>query len=388
MDNRINNYFDKNAYINRNINTKDNKLKNINIDVKENIDKLYKLDIQNNKDVEKTIKRIKGELQKAQEIAIKIVRGNEITKEELNFLIKKYPDIKSISEESIRDYTELIKKLEVCKTDECEQKIISNEIKKISSMLNKGEISDYNSRLKISFIKDALSISKNTKLEIKKIETLILKIISGKRLTYNEEKFINEKYLDIKLIAEDTRKEIKKIDLNFRKYRTYAEKKEFLIKEIRNLENKKSLSTNNKIKILILEKINIAYKRELKKLYIELNKNIGNKNIDEFNEELINTLKENVNGESGRNIKLMEYKNQILLNDLENFEYNFRNKVFYEEKDHIKFKNFENTRSGKNNLEKLNYLINLCPNIILDIFKNNTLIKIGLLIISIYMFCR
>lgn len=388
MDNRINNYFDKNAYINRNINTKDNKLKNINIDVKENIDKLYKLDIQNNKDVEKTIKRIKGELQKAQEIAIKIVRGNEITKEELNFLIKKYPDIKSISEESIRDYTELIKKLEVCKTDECEQKIISNEIKKISSMLNKGEISDYNSRLKISFIKDALSISKNTKLEIKKIETLILKIISGKRLTYNEEKFINEKYLDIKLIAEDTRKEIKKIDLNFRKYRTYAEKKEFLIKEIRNLENKKSLSTNNKIKILILEKINIAYKRELKKLYIELNKNIGNKNIDEFNEELINTLKENVNGESGRNIKLMEYKNQILLNDLENFECNFRNKVFYEEKDHIKFKNFENTRSGKNNLEKLNYLINLCQNIILDIFKNNTLIKIGLLIISIYMFCR
>ena len=388
MDNRINNYFDKNAYINRNINTKDNKLKNINIDVKENIDKLYKLDIQNNKDVEKTIKRIKGELQKAQEIAIKIVRGNEITKEELNFLIKKYPDIKSISEESIRDYTELIKKLEVCKTDECEQKIISNEIKKISSMLNKGEISDYNSRLKISFIKDALSISKNTKLEIKKIETLILKIISGKRLTYNEEKFINEKYLDIKLIAEDTRKEIKKIDLNFRKYRTYAEKKEFLIKEIRNLENKKSLSTNNKIKILILEKINIAYKRELKKLYIELNKSIGNKNIDEFNEELINTLKENVNGESGRNIKLMEYKNQILLNDLENFEYNIRNKVFYEEKDHIKFKNFENTRSGKNNLEKLNYLINLCPNIILDIFKNNTLIKIGLLIISIYMFCR
>ena len=388
MDNRINNYFDKNAYINRNINTKDNKLKNINIDVKENIDKLYKLDIQNNKDVEKTIKRIKGELQKAQEIAIKIVRGNEITKEELNFLIKKYPDIKSISEESIKDYTELIKKLEVCKTDECEQKIISNEIKKISSMLNKGEISDYNSRLKISFIKDALSISKNTKLEIKKIETLILKIISGKRLTYNEEKFINEKYLDIKLIAEDTRKEIKKIDLNFRKYRTYAEKKEFLIKEIRNLENKKSLSTNNKIKILILEKINIVYKRELKKLYIELNKSIGNKNIDEFNEELINTLKENVNGEAGRNIKLMEYKNQILLNDLENFEYNVRNKVFYEEKDHIKFKNFENTRSGKNNLEKLNYLINLCPNIILDIFKNNTLIKIGLLIISIYMFCR
>ena len=388
MDNRINNYFDKNAYINRNINTKDNKLKNINIDVKENIDKLYKLDIQNNKDVEKTIKRIKGELQKAQEIAIKIVRGNEITKEELNFLIKKYPDIKSISEESIKDYTELIKKLEVCKTDECEQKIISNEIKKISSMLNKGEISDYNSRLKISFIKDALSISKNTKLEIKKIETLILKIISGKRLTYNEEKFINEKYLDIKLIAEDTRKEMKKIDLNFRKYRTYAEKKEFLIKEIRNLENKKSLSTNNKIKILILEKINIVYKRELKKLYIELNKSIGNKNIDEFNEELINTLKENVNGEAGRNIKLMEYKNQILLNDLENFEYNVRNKVFYEEKDYIKFKNFENTRSGKNNLEKLNYLINLCPNIILDIFKNNTLIKIGLLIISIYMFCR
>ena len=161
-----------------------------------------------------------------------------------------------------------------------------------------------------------------------------------------------------------------------------------MIKEIRNLENKKSLSTNNKIKILILEKINIAYKRELKKLYIELNKSIGNKNIDEFNEELINTLKENVNGEAGRNIKLMEYKNQILLNDLENFEYNIRNKVFYEEKDHIKFKNFENTRSGKNNLEKLNYLINLCPNIILDIFKNNTLIKIGLLIISIYMFCR
>lgn len=80
MNNISNNSYSRNTYGTSNINVENKKLQN-NIESKINIDQLSKIDGLKNKDAEKFIKRINDEVQKAQLIAIKIVRGNKITKE-------------------------------------------------------------------------------------------------------------------------------------------------------------------------------------------------------------------------------------------------------------------------------------------------------------------
>ncbi len=368
MNNISNNLYSRNTYGTNNINVENNKIQN-NIESKINIEQLSKIDGLNNKDVEKFIKRIHDEVQKAQLIAINIVRGNKITKDELEFITKKYPDLKQIADESIKDYKNLIKKLENCKTNEERQQVISKAVKEILNMVKNGHISEVQSKIKISAIEDAMKFSEKIKLEIEKAETIALKIIKGEKITPNEEKFINgkhsniniedamkfsekikleiekaetialkiikgekitpneEKFINgkhsnIKQLLEETIKEIRDLKSDLKNCKTDQERNKLLINVINDLEdkNKKGLLSNTEIKIKMsaieeVEKFLKKNQEEIKKLETIVMKIIKGQKLTKHEERFINEKYPYIKEEVQNEIK--EYK---YLEELKNYQ--------------------------------------------------------------------
>ena len=321
MNNISNNLYSRNTYGTNNINVENNKIQN-NIESKINIEQLSKIDGLNNKDVEKFIKRIHDEVQKAQLIAINIVRGNKITKDELEFITKKYPDLKQIADESIKDYKNLIKKLENCKTNEERQQVISKAVKEILNMVKNGHISEVQSKIKISAIEDAMKFSEKIKLEIEKAETIALKIIKGEKITPNEEKFINGKHSNIKQLLEETIKEIRDLKSDLKNCKTDQERNKLLINVINDLEdkNEKGLLSNTEIKIKMsaieeVEKFLKKNQEEIKKLETIVMKIIKGQKLTKHEERFINEKYPYIKEEVQNEIK--EYK---YLEELKNYQ--------------------------------------------------------------------
>lgn len=250
--------YSRNTYKTSNINIENKKTQN-NIESKTSIDQLSKIDSLKNQDVEKFIKRIQDEVQKAQLIAINIVKGKKISKDELEFITKKYPGIKQIADESIKDYKNLIKELEVCKIHEERYQLISKATKAISDMVKNGYISEVQSKIKIPAIEDAIKFNEKIKLETEKAETIALKIIKGENVTSNEEKFINEKCPNIKLIVEEIIKEVRNLKSDLKNCKIDKETQKLLLNQINDLEdkNKRGLlsKTEFKIKLSALEEV-------------------------------------------------------------------------------------------------------------------------------------
>ena len=411
MNNISNNLYSRNTYGTNNINVENNKIQN-NIESKINIEQLSKIDGLNNKDVEKFIKRIHDEVQKAQLIAINIVRGNKITKDELEFITKKYPDLKQIADESIKDYKNLIKKLENCKTNEERQQVISKAVKEILNMVKNGHISEVQSKIKISAIEDAMKFSEKIKLEIEKAETIALKIIKGEKITPNEEKFINGKHSNIKQLLEETIKEIRDLKSDLKNCKTDQERNKLLINVINDLEdkNKKGLLSNTEIKIKMsaieeVEKFLKKNQEEIKKLETIVMKIIKGQKLTKHEERFINEkypyIKEEVQNEIKEYKYLEELKNYqntdkkelILSNKLNELEEQIKKCEISETKARIKMEIIEeikreNEEKGNTKEESLNYYINSYIYIFFNMLGDNLGIIIGivLLISVIYIF--
>lgn len=409
MNNISNNSYSRNTYGTNNINVENNKIQN-NLKSKININQLSKIDGLNNKDVEKFIKRIHDEVQKAQLIAINIVRGNKITKDELEFITKKYPDLKQIADESIKDYKDLIKTLENCKTNGERQQVISKAFKEILNMVKNGHISEIQSKIKISAVEDAMKFSEKIKLEIEKAETIALKIIKGEKITVNEEKFINEKHSNIKQLVEETIKEIKNLKSDLKNCKTDQERNKLLFNVIKDIEdkNKKGLFSNTEIKIKMsaikeIERFLKNNQEEIKKLVIIAKKIIKDQKITNheerfinekypyIKEELQNEIKEYKYLEELKNYQNTEKKEQILSNKLNELEEQIKKYEISEIQAKIKMEIIEeikreNEEKGNTKEESLNYYINSYIYIFFNMLGDNLgiIIAVVLLISFIY----
>ncbi len=103
-------------------------------------------------EVEKFLKNIEKEVKKAELIAIKIVKGDKLTTKEENFINKKYPDIKEITDQSINDKVDLKEKLKSCKTPEEKQLVLAKAIGDVKEMAKKGVLSETEIIVKMSVI--------------------------------------------------------------------------------------------------------------------------------------------------------------------------------------------------------------------------------------------
>jgi DNA polymerase III alpha subunit (gram-positive type) len=100
------------------------------------------------------LKEIKEQIKKAELIAIKIVKGEKVTADEQRFISEKYPDMKQIGEQSIKECKDLKEQLKNCKTDEERQQVLFNTISDVEDMAKKGAFSEIQVRIKMSAIEE------------------------------------------------------------------------------------------------------------------------------------------------------------------------------------------------------------------------------------------
>lgn len=227
-----------------------------------------KLNKAQSEEVPSFLKRVKEEIQDAELIAIKMVKGEKITRDELRLINTRYPDIKKTAEQSIRESTDLKEVLKNCNTDEERQQVISSAIKNIKSMLSRGAISDIQAKIKISAVEEALKSSKKFQFELKKAEVIAIKIVKGSKPTADELRFINEKYPDIKRVAEKVESEQVYLKEELKGCKTDNERQKLISNSIRDLEDKSKggliSKTEAKVKMSAIEEV-IKFSKNIKK---------------------------------------------------------------------------------------------------------------------------
>ena len=100
------------------------------------------------------LKKIKEQIKKAELIAMKIVKGEKVTADEQRFISEKYPDMKKIAEQSIKECKNLKEQLKNCKTYEERQQVLLNTISDVEDMAKKGAFSEIQVRIKMSAIEE------------------------------------------------------------------------------------------------------------------------------------------------------------------------------------------------------------------------------------------
>lgn len=191
------------------------------------------------KDIENFAQKVNLEDKKAELISIKILKGEKITPKEEEFLNEKYPKLKRFINESKKELTQIKERLKVCKNDDERKNIIKNiEVSDKKGMLTKPEV-----KVKLALIKELEKFSKQVNIEDKKIETTIVKVIKGEKLTPKEQIIINEKYTDIKELIEPLSKEYKSLKEELKNCTNKEQKQEVISKAIKDLEkvNQKKL---------------------------------------------------------------------------------------------------------------------------------------------------
>ncbi|MGL5642188.1 MAG: hypothetical protein ACRDDM_07965 [Paraclostridium sp.] len=212
-----------------------------------------------NKEAKNFLIKIKEELKNIELIAIKIIKGEKLTSKEQRLITEKYPDIKQFAEQSKKETQELKERLKNCGTDEERKQIISSAINDIKIMGKKGVLSELQVKIKISSIEEIEKFSKQINIETKKAEIIATKIIKGEKLTPSEQKFITEKYPEIKQEAEQLIKENKDLKLQLKSCKTNEERQQMISKSINDLDimfEKGTLSsTQFRLKILAIENL-------------------------------------------------------------------------------------------------------------------------------------
>ncbi|RDY24336.1 hypothetical protein CHF27_002985 [Romboutsia maritimum] len=202
-------------------------------------------------EVAKSLKKIQEQVQKAELIAVKIVKGEKLTAEELRFIREKYPDMKQTAEQSIKECKNLRQELKNCKTDGERQKILSNAISDVEDMAKKGVLSKVEVRIKMLAIEEVVMFSKKIPEQIKKAELIAIKIVKGEKLTSKEVLFISEEYPDMKQIAEQSIKECKDLKEELKNCKTNEERQKVLSNAINDVEDmaKKGILSEVQVRI-------------------------------------------------------------------------------------------------------------------------------------------
>ena len=150
---------------------------NINKDACINIDKNQILE---NSEI---IKKIQSEIEKCQDIVIKMIKGNNIMPQEIE-LINKYPDIKQMAQECKKENDKLKEILKNCKTENEANEVLSNTIKDIANMVKNGVISELKGKIKLILVKDfeeqVNKYNKQMEKDINKIQNIAERLLKEK----------------------------------------------------------------------------------------------------------------------------------------------------------------------------------------------------------------
>ena len=101
---------------------------------------------------------------------MKIVRVKKVSKKDLEFISKKYPDMKQMAEESLKDYNNIIKELKLCKDHDEVEQLLFKFSKETSNTAKNGYLSELQSKIKATIMEEMIKSSKNIKSELDNAE--------------------------------------------------------------------------------------------------------------------------------------------------------------------------------------------------------------------------
>ncbi|MCR8747054.1 hypothetical protein [Romboutsia lituseburensis] len=358
-----------------------------------------------NKEVAQFLKKIQEEISKAQLISIKIVRGEKPTKNELNFLKSKYPDMKQIAEQSLKECNNLKEAIKYCKTGQEIEKIISKALDDISKMIKNGSLSEVQAKIKTSALDEVIKYSNKIQNEFKKAESVVIKLIKGEKLSSSEENLIKEKYPELNKLAKESLKECNILKEKLKACDTQNQRDKLISKEVRNIEEKGKLGllskTEVKIKMIAIneaasfsnkEQSNLKKTILLASKIINGEKLIGKENqfIKENNIDLKKLIQESVVEykylkEALKNCKSEDQKQQIVNNEFNNIEDMAKRGVLGEINARIKMMVIEDMKEDeyerREKDKEKNFLYYLNP--FIYIMNGNVAGKIGIVIFII-----
>lgn len=235
-------------------------------------EQLAKLNKSQKEEVANLLKRIQGEISKAEIIAVKIIKGETLNSEEKKFIKEKYPDLKQVAEESAKEVKELKHEIKNLKSEEQKQQVISKAINNIKLMNKKGILSEVQTRIKMSGVEEVEKFMKNIQKELKKSEIIAIKMIKSEKLTREEKNLINEKYPELRYKVEKYIKKSNSLKEQLKLCKNEEERQQIVSKEIKNIENMSSKDIISESEL----KINMAAIEEavifIKDIKLEINK--------------------------------------------------------------------------------------------------------------------
>ena len=377
------NSINNNPFRNSNINMENNNILNNTSPKMKKIDKFEQPIAKN------FLNKIKEEIEKAQLICVKIVRGEEVSKKDLEFISKKYPDMKQMAEESLKDYNNIIKELKLCKDHDEVEQLLFKFSKETSNTAKNGYLSELQSKIKATIMEEMIKSSKNIKSELDNAEKIALKIVKGEEITSNQENFLKQKYPHIKQMSQQTLKYINDLKIDLKNCKTQQEREQLLSKEIKNLDSKKNILSKTEIKFKMagieqVQKFLNNNKKDNEKLRLIALKIIKNKTLTKSEEKFISEKYPNLKEEIREYEYLKEpfkdykYKEEILDKELKKIEQQIVSSKITEHQAIIKKAIIEDIK--KENEYGINYYMNLYLHMIFNKISENSL---GIIILTI-----
>lgn len=327
MNNINNNPHSRNTYGQGNLNDLNNNNQVQNTDIGEkNLNQqqqnpLKNLEILQKSEVEQFLRKIQQEIEKAQLISIKIVRGEKPTQKELNFIKSKYPDMKQIAEESKKECNNLKEILKYCKTDKEVEILISNKTNDIYKMIKDGTLSEAQAKIKTSAVDEVIKFSEKLKVELKKAEVIAIKFIKGEKLNSSEEQFIKQKYPELKKVVDESLKESNALKGKLKKCNTQEQKQQLISRVIRDIDDKyeNGIFTKIEVKVKMValeEAINYSKKDEtqLRKAELIATKIIKGEKLTNSQKQFINENYPDIKEMIEKSVKEYKYLKEELKN--------------------------------------------------------------------------
>ena len=357
-------------------------------------------------DVKDFFIKIKEELKNVELIAIKMIKGEPLTPKEQRLITEKYPDIKQLAQQSKKEIKDLKEEIKNCKTEEERQQVISKAITNIKVMDKKGLLSEVQVKIKMAAVKEVEKFSQKINLENKKSEIIATKIIKGEKLTPNEQKFINEKYPEVKQFAQQSKKEVKVLKEQIKNCKTEEERQQVISKAIENIKvmDKKGLLSKVEVKIKMavveeVEKFSQKINLESKKADTIATKMVKGEKLTASEQKFIiekypeikqlaeQSLKESKDlKEQIKNCKTEEEKQQVTSKAIENLEEMFKKGIISPMQLKFKMLAIESIKNEKENnkLFNINPYVYLNPGALVDNLTG-ILMVVVIIIIILYM---
>lgn len=237
-----------------------------------------------NKDYNKDlVANIKESILKAEMISIKIVRNEPLTYNEEEFIDKKYPKLKELAIKVYKETTQLkdlikMSKLdEICTTDDHINDLINKEKIKVDILLKNSTITISEAKIMEEGINEVEKYFAQMKKEIGKLESILLKLIRGQKLTSKEREFLKQEYPQTKDIVNQLQKDYESLKNTIKECKTSKDIDKIILKEINNIKQQEIIEKENKSKPL--QGLVLKLKREILKDIIKFSKQIS-KNIE------------------------------------------------------------------------------------------------------------